>query len=153
MFDLRGVSGTFFFVLNAPILYPLKTSENRKVFWRFQGVEKGCIRNKWNKMGLVKKAAPCDSNNMMQNQHKIRFLSSRNQSIDLQRKSIGWFLCEETSVERIKNAPPKKVDLWVENCKNLITIWKFIFFLVAANERFYLKRTYAKKAILVFLRT
>ena len=60
-------------------------------------------------MGLVKKAAPCDSNNMMQNQHKIRFLSSRNQSIDLQRKSIGWFLCEETSVEKeLKMHTPKK---------------------------------------------
>ena len=36
------------FVHNAPFLYPLKTSENRKVsrsdFW---GVEKGCIGNKW----------------------------------------------------------------------------------------------------------
>ena len=30
------------FVPNAPFLYRLKTSENRKVFC-FQGVEKGCI--------------------------------------------------------------------------------------------------------------
>ena len=35
------------FVPNAPFLYPLKTSENRKVFWCFQGLEKGCIGNKW----------------------------------------------------------------------------------------------------------
>ena len=35
------------FVPNALFLYPLKTSENRKVFWCFQGVEKGCIGNKW----------------------------------------------------------------------------------------------------------
>ena len=35
------------FVPNAPFLYPLKTSENRKVFWCFQGVEKGCIENEW----------------------------------------------------------------------------------------------------------
>ena len=35
------------FVPNPPFLYPLKTSENRKVFWCFQGVEKGCIENKW----------------------------------------------------------------------------------------------------------
>ena len=35
------------FVPNAPFLYPLKTSENLKVFWCFQGVEKGCIGNKW----------------------------------------------------------------------------------------------------------
>ena len=34
------------FVPNAPFLYPLKTSENRKVFWCFQGVDKGCIGNK-----------------------------------------------------------------------------------------------------------
>ena len=30
-----------------PFLYPLKISENRKVFWCFQGVEKGCIGKKW----------------------------------------------------------------------------------------------------------
>ena len=35
------------FVPNAPLLHPLKTSENRKVFWCFQGVEKGCIGNEW----------------------------------------------------------------------------------------------------------
>ena len=32
------------FIHNAPFLYLLKT-ENRKVFWCFQGVEKGCIGN------------------------------------------------------------------------------------------------------------
>ena len=35
------------FVPNAPFLYPLKISENCKVFWCFQRVEKGCIGNKW----------------------------------------------------------------------------------------------------------
>ena len=35
------------FVPNAPFFYPLKTSENRKVFWCFQGGEKGCLGNKW----------------------------------------------------------------------------------------------------------
>ena len=35
------------FTSNAPFLYPLKTSENRKVFWCFQRVEKGCIGNEW----------------------------------------------------------------------------------------------------------
>ena len=35
------------FVPNAPFLYPLKTSENRKVFWCFQRVEKGCTGNEW----------------------------------------------------------------------------------------------------------
>ena len=34
------------FFPNAPFLYPLKT-ENRKVFWSFQGVEKSCIGNEW----------------------------------------------------------------------------------------------------------
>ena len=45
MFSLRGVTGAWWlnpFVPNAPFLYTLKTSENRKVFWCFQGVEKGC---------------------------------------------------------------------------------------------------------------
>ena len=35
------------FVPSAPFLYPLKTLENRKVFWCFQGVEKKCIGNEW----------------------------------------------------------------------------------------------------------
>ena len=35
------------FVSNAPFLYPLKTSENRKVFRCLQEVEKGCIGNEW----------------------------------------------------------------------------------------------------------
>ena len=35
------------FVPNAPFLYPLKTSENFKIFWCFQGVEKGFIGSRW----------------------------------------------------------------------------------------------------------
>ena len=35
------------FVPNTPFLYPLKTSENRKIFGCFQGIEKRCIGNKW----------------------------------------------------------------------------------------------------------
>ena len=35
------------FVPNAPLLFPLKTSENLAVFWCFQWVEKGSIRNEW----------------------------------------------------------------------------------------------------------
>ena len=34
-------------VSNAPFLYPLKASENRKIFWCFQKVENGCIGKKW----------------------------------------------------------------------------------------------------------
>ena len=39
------------FVPSAPFLYHLKTSENRKVFWCFQEVQKGCIGNEWVKLG------------------------------------------------------------------------------------------------------
>ena len=35
------------FVPNAPFLYLLKTSEKCKVFWCFQGLEKGCIGDEW----------------------------------------------------------------------------------------------------------
>ena len=35
------------FVPNSPFFYPLKTPEDRKVFWCFQGIEKWCIGNKW----------------------------------------------------------------------------------------------------------
>ena len=35
------------FFPNALFLYPLKTSENRKIFWCFQGVVNGCIGKKW----------------------------------------------------------------------------------------------------------
>ena len=38
------------FFLNAPFLHPLETSENRKVFCCFQGVEKWCIGNGWVKI-------------------------------------------------------------------------------------------------------
>ena len=41
------------FVPNARFLYPLKTSENLPVFWRFQGVEKGCIKNAWLNLNFV----------------------------------------------------------------------------------------------------
>ena len=45
----NNVGITYFnpFVHNAPFLYPLKTSESRKVFQFFQEVEKGCIGNEW----------------------------------------------------------------------------------------------------------
>ena len=48
------LSSFFFnpFVPKVPFLYPLKTSENRKVFWCFQGVEKGCIGNKRVKLDI-----------------------------------------------------------------------------------------------------
>ena len=42
----RGIFQITPFVLDAPFLYPVKTSENLTVFI-FQGVEKGCIGNKW----------------------------------------------------------------------------------------------------------
>ena len=43
-------TGKYFFnpfVPNAPFHFPLKASEDRKVFWYFQGVKKGCIWNEW----------------------------------------------------------------------------------------------------------
>ena len=44
------------FFPNAPFLYPLKTSENHQIFRYFQGIEKGCIENKW-----VKESRPIPS--------------------------------------------------------------------------------------------
>ena len=38
------------FIPNASFLYPLKTAENRKYFWCFQGVQKECIGNEWVKV-------------------------------------------------------------------------------------------------------
>ena len=45
--SFRNSSPFNLFVPNAPLIYPLKTSENRKVFWCFQGVEQGWIGNRW----------------------------------------------------------------------------------------------------------
>ena len=39
------------FAPNAPFFYPLKISESLTVFYFFQGVEKGCVGNKWVKYG------------------------------------------------------------------------------------------------------
>ena len=41
------------FFPNATFLYHLKTSENVKVFWCFQGVEKGCNGNEWIDFGSI----------------------------------------------------------------------------------------------------
>ena len=41
------------FVPNALFLHPLKTSKNLTVFWYFQGVEKGCMGNKWVNFGIL----------------------------------------------------------------------------------------------------
>ena len=43
------------FVPNALFLFPLKTPENRKVFWCFQGIEKGRVGNELVNMQPVKK--------------------------------------------------------------------------------------------------
>ena len=50
MFLLKLYILTHFFPMH-PFSTPLKTSENHKVFWCFQGVEKGCIGNEWVKNG------------------------------------------------------------------------------------------------------
>ena len=42
-----GISFLNPFAPDAPFLYPLETSENLRVFWSFQGAEKGCFRNEW----------------------------------------------------------------------------------------------------------
>ena len=42
------------FVPNAPLLYTLKASESLTVLWCFQGVEKGCIGNKWVNVNLLR---------------------------------------------------------------------------------------------------
>ena len=55
--ELRNQLSLNPFFLSAPFLYPLKTSENLKVFFMFsgvikkqhQGVEKGSIGNEWDK--------------------------------------------------------------------------------------------------------
>ena len=52
------------FVPNSSFLYPLKTSENRKVLWCFQGVEKGFIGNEW--------VSSCRCNNMFGNLDSIK---------------------------------------------------------------------------------
>ena len=41
------------FVPNAPFLFPLKALENHEVSWCFQGVEKGCIENKWVNVNVI----------------------------------------------------------------------------------------------------
>ena len=48
------------FVPNAPFLYPLKKSENRMIFWCFQGAEEGCIKNK--RVNLFQADLPLYSN-------------------------------------------------------------------------------------------
>ena len=61
------------FVPSAPFLYRLKTSENRKVFWWFQLIEKGCFGNKWvrnTSISLFKKPHTTGTNAQIQNNGK-----------------------------------------------------------------------------------
>ena len=48
--SFKGLINPFF--PNSPFLYPLKTSENRKVFY-FQGLEKECTGNKCVKIEIL----------------------------------------------------------------------------------------------------
>ena len=57
------------FVLNAPFLYPLETSEN---CWCFQGVEKGCIGNKWVNVDLTN--VSLDDNNFDSDDPETTFM-------------------------------------------------------------------------------
>ena len=47
-------------VSNSLFLYPMKTSENRKVSDFFKGLENGCIGNEW-----VKKLIPCQFSHLI----------------------------------------------------------------------------------------
>ena len=65
------------FIPNAPFLYPLKTSENHKVFWCFQGAKKGCIGNEWvnGKDNTQQLKVVCDvfKNNMVPANLQVQF--------------------------------------------------------------------------------
>ena len=75
------------FVPNALFLYPLKTSENRKVFWCFWGVEKGCIGNKWVKISL----SSCTDSEALRNASHVR------------KKSVIKFKLKSCSVPYMKS--------------------------------------------------
>ena len=62
------------FVPNAPFLYPLNTSENRKVFSCFQGVEKGYIGNEW--VQWIK-WEHCDFNSCLKKGRNLFYLTCR----------------------------------------------------------------------------
>ena len=75
------------FVPNALFLYPLKTSENRKVFSCFWGVEKGCIGNKWVKSSL----SSCTDSEALRNASHVR------------KKSVIKFKLKSCSVPYMKS--------------------------------------------------
>ena len=82
------------FVPNAPFLYPLKTLENRKVFWCFQGVEKGCMKNEWVMLIIISK-------------YVVMFWSTK----------TAYFICNLVAKKRIKgkelNCVVKEKFLWL----------------------------------------
>ena len=114
------------FIPNVPFPYPLKTSENRKVFWCLQGVDKGCIGTN----GLIFTQPKCVRRTLSciydvfffakipkllsENVPPKMFNSSLsyiNQPINLRSKSMGWFLCDRglrhERVNRILNTSLK----------------------------------------------
>ena len=86
---------------NAPFLYSLKTSENGKIFWCFQGIEKGCIGNEWLKDFFSK----CDQITLTEEilNEKLRFLCSGGYFITsfLLLRLLPLLLCQVLKVMKI----------------------------------------------------
>ena len=66
------------FDTNAPLLYPLKTSENQKIFWCFREKEKGCIGNEWVKESYIKNELPLSFSNWWTHNFILRGVLYRN---------------------------------------------------------------------------
>ena len=83
-----------------PFLYPLKISENRKVFWCFRGVEKGCIGEN----GLI-----------------LHFeANERNTSLEYRRMMFVWLgilRCRGALEERIKTDILQRNDIFYTSIK------------------------------------
>ena len=114
------------FIPNVPFPYHLKTSENRKVFWCLQGVDKGCIGTNgliFTQPKCVRRTLSCIydvfffakipkllSENVPPKMFNSS-LSYRNQPINLRSKSMGWFLYDRglrhERVNRILNTSLK----------------------------------------------
>ena len=65
------------FAPNVPFLYPLKTLENHTIFWCFQGVQKGCIGNKWVKAWFCNNNYPIILNQLPSINQDTNFMQKR----------------------------------------------------------------------------
>ena len=124
-FDLPKLFNPF--VPNAPFLCPLKKSENLKVFWCFEGIEKGCIGDKWikNEFSLPQQYPKQSSRDL--------FMTVSNTELFAKKVNVRNYFRANPKKSHFLLTSNKKVnlnldDLIIKNNLLIIIVWKISWY-------------------------